>query len=124
MKKISIDVLVEKLIPCLIMLLLMITPTIATNTGQNGFNSERIEGAGTESTYGIMRIVDFHNLAIFAGYWLETECNAANNFCGGADLDHMMLTAMTWTPTSSQSPPKCEMAKITTATQMARPTKA
>ena len=89
MKKISIYVLIEKLSICSIMLLLMITPTLATNAGQDGLNPGRIEGTGTESVYGTMQIVDFRDLAIFAQYWLETECNAANNFCGGADLDHL-----------------------------------
>jgi len=32
-------------------------------------------------------IVDFYSFAIFAEYWLETGCNAGNNWCGGADLD-------------------------------------
>jgi hypothetical protein len=33
--------------------------------------------------------VDFHDLSILAGFWLETECNVANNWCGGTDLDHL-----------------------------------
>jgi hypothetical protein len=89
MKKISIEVLNEKLSMCSIMLLLMITATLAGNASQEGLEPGRIEGTGTESAYGMNRIVDFRDLSIFAQYWLETECNAANNFCGGADLDHL-----------------------------------
>lgn len=85
MKKISI----EKLSMFSIMLLLMIIQTFATNADQDGLNPKKIEGTATESTYGTIRIVDFRDLAIFAQYWLEKECNAANNFCGGADLDHL-----------------------------------
>ncbi|MGB8225747.1 MAG: dockerin type I domain-containing protein [Sedimentisphaerales bacterium] len=31
-------------------------------------------------------IVDFHDYAIFASHWLETNCNASNE-CDGTDLD-------------------------------------
>jgi hypothetical protein len=89
MKKIIIDVLNQKLSICSIVLLLMTTATLARNTDQNVLSSGKIAGLGTENTYGIMRIVDFRDLAIFAQYWLDKECNAANNFCGGADLDHL-----------------------------------
>ncbi len=89
MKKINIDVFIEKFSMCSIMLLLMIIPTLATNASQDGLNPGRNEGVGTENANGTIRIVDFRDLAIFAQYWLEKECNAINNFCGGADLDHL-----------------------------------
>lgn len=31
--------------------------------------------------------VNFEDFAEFAMYWLDTPCNAGNNWCGGADLD-------------------------------------
>ncbi len=34
-------------------------------------------------------IVEFEDFARFAQYWLETPCNAGNNWCGGADLDEL-----------------------------------
>lgn len=89
MKKASLDVFMEKFRMCFIMWLLMITQSLATNAGQNGLNSGRIENIGTETTNGIMPKVNFLDLAIFVGYWLETDCNSSNNFCSGADLDHL-----------------------------------
>jgi hypothetical protein len=89
MKNDSFEVFIERFSTSLIVLLLMITPALATNTGQDRLNSGRIKGADTENTNGTVRIVDFRDLAIFAQYWLETECNAANNWCNGADLDHL-----------------------------------
>jgi hypothetical protein len=89
MQKITIDVFIEKLSMFSIVMLLMITPTFATNVDQERLNPRRIEGTATENVYGTIRIVDFRDLAIFAQYWLEKECNAANYFCGGADLDHL-----------------------------------
>jgi len=89
MKKISVNVFVEKLTICLFVWLLTIAPTSTLKAGQDKLNPYRIEGAGIRSANGTVRIVDFHDLAIFAGYWLETDCNAANNWCGGADLDHL-----------------------------------
>jgi len=38
---------------------------------------------------GPLCIVDFHHFARFAEHWLETGCDAGNNFCGGADLNHL-----------------------------------
>jgi len=32
---------------------------------------------------------DFSDYAIFSSHWLETDCDRANNWCGGADLDHI-----------------------------------
>lgn len=89
MKKISVNVFINKLTMCLVVWLLTFAPTSASKAGQDDFNPYRIEGVGIQNTNGTIRIVDFRDLAIFAGYWLETECNAANNFCGGADLDHL-----------------------------------
>jgi hypothetical protein len=89
MKKNSFDVFVEGLSVYLIVLLQMITPGLAANATQDRLNSERGEGFVTETGTGDMRIVDFRDLAILARYWLETDCNASNNFCGGADLDHL-----------------------------------
>ena len=73
----------------LFVLLLTVPLVSVTNAGQDRLNSWRIEGPGINNSNGIVRIVDFRDLAIFARYWLETECNAANNWCGGADLDHL-----------------------------------
>ncbi|HIJ51619.1 MAG TPA: hypothetical protein HPP66_00510 [Planctomycetes bacterium] len=61
MKKNSADVIIKKLTMCLFVWLL----TIALPSASNGSIPK----------------VDFHDLAIFARYWLETECNAANNWC-------------------------------------------
>jgi len=33
--------------------------------------------------------VDFEHFARFAEHWLDTDCNDLNNWCGGADLDHL-----------------------------------
>ncbi len=33
--------------------------------------------------------VNFHHFARFAEHWLDAPCNAGNNWCGGADLDHI-----------------------------------
>jgi len=38
---------------------------------------------------GPLCFVDFRHFARFAGHWLETDCNDLNNWCGGADLDHI-----------------------------------
>ena len=73
----------------LFVLLLTVPLVSVTNAGQDRLNSWRIEGPGINNSNGIVRIVDFRDLAIFARYWLEMECNAANNWCGGADLDHL-----------------------------------
>lgn len=89
MKKNSFVIFIERLCICLFVLLLMITPALAANAAQDKLSSERCEGVGIEAATGDMRIVDFHDLSILARYWLETDCNASNNFCGGADLDHL-----------------------------------
>jgi hypothetical protein len=34
-------------------------------------------------------IVNFEDYAKFAAHWLQTGCNPANNWCGGADLDRL-----------------------------------
>lgn len=31
-------------------------------------------------------MIDF---AAFAGHWMQTNCNALNNWCGGADVNHI-----------------------------------
>jgi hypothetical protein len=89
MNRSSFVVLIEKLKLCLFLLLLTATPALCIAAGQYRLILEKIEGTGIKTTDGFVRIVDFRDLAIFAQYWLETECNAANNFCGGADLDHL-----------------------------------
>ncbi|UCF42272.1 MAG: hypothetical protein JSV99_06575 [Planctomycetota bacterium] len=33
--------------------------------------------------------VEFHHYARFAEYWLDSGCNAGNNWCNGADLDQL-----------------------------------
>jgi len=38
---------------------------------------------------GPLCFVDFRHFARFAEHWLETGCDAGNNFCGGADLNHL-----------------------------------
>lgn len=38
---------------------------------------------------GPLCIVDFQSFALFAEHWLEAGCDAGNNFCGGADLNHL-----------------------------------
>jgi len=35
---------------------------------------------------GPLCIVDLEDFAAFAAYWLETTCDASNNYCDGADL--------------------------------------
>ena len=80
MKKNSADVIIKKLTMYLFVWLLTIAPTSASKGGQDKLTTSRIEGVGTQDTSGIMPIVDFHDLAIFARYWLETECNAANKW--------------------------------------------
>ncbi len=86
MKQTGIDLLIEKFSMYSIILLLMITLTSDTNAGQDGLDPR---SHGIENANGTIRIVDFHDFAIFAQYWLETDCNASNNFCGGADLDQL-----------------------------------
>jgi len=34
-------------------------------------------------------IVDFERYARFAEHWLDEPCNEGNNFCDGADLNHL-----------------------------------
>jgi hypothetical protein len=34
-------------------------------------------------------IVEFYNFARFAEHWLDTGCDAGNDWCGGADLDQL-----------------------------------
>ena len=34
-------------------------------------------------------MVDFYSFARFAEYWLDTPCNVGNDWCDGADLDHL-----------------------------------
>ncbi|HUS72869.1 MAG TPA: MopE-related protein [Sedimentisphaerales bacterium] len=89
MKKNSAYVIIKKLTMYLFVWLLTIAPTSTSKASQYELKPSRIEGFGPQDTSGIMPIVDFRDLAIFARYWLETECNAANNWCGGADLDHL-----------------------------------
>jgi len=38
---------------------------------------------------GPLCIVDFEQFAAFAAHWLDGPCNESNNWCGGADLDHL-----------------------------------
>ena len=38
---------------------------------------------------GPLCFVDFHHFARFAEWWLATDCNAGNDWCGGADLDYL-----------------------------------
>ena len=38
---------------------------------------------------GPLCFVDFRHFARFAEHWLETGCDAGNNWCGGADLDYL-----------------------------------
>jgi len=38
---------------------------------------------------GPLCFVDFEHFARFAEYWLETGCDAGNDWCGGADLDYL-----------------------------------
>jgi len=33
--------------------------------------------------------IDLADLVDFAGHWLETDCNISNNWCSGADLNHL-----------------------------------
>lgn len=37
---------------------------------------------------GPLCVVNFEDFAQFASYWLAGRCNEANNWCGGADLNH------------------------------------
>ncbi|MCI0498199.1 MAG: hypothetical protein L0Y36_00760 [Planctomycetales bacterium] len=38
---------------------------------------------------GPLCIVDLEDFAQFASYWLEVSCDAGNDYCGGADLNHL-----------------------------------
>ena len=38
---------------------------------------------------GPLCFVDFESYARFAEWWLEPDCNKDNNWCGGADLNHL-----------------------------------
>lgn len=38
---------------------------------------------------GPLCIVDFESFARFAEYWLYETCDEGNNWCGGADLNHL-----------------------------------
>jgi hypothetical protein len=38
---------------------------------------------------GPLCFVDFHDYARFAEYWLYETCDVGNNWCNGADLDHL-----------------------------------
>jgi len=38
---------------------------------------------------GPLCVVDFRHFARFAEHWLETGCDAGNDWCGGADLDQL-----------------------------------
>ena len=38
---------------------------------------------------GPLCIVEFHHFARFAEWWLEPDCNELNDWCGGADLNHL-----------------------------------
>lgn len=42
-------------------------------------------GCGDTTNDGL---IDGGDLAILASYWLGNDCNSANEFCGGADLDY------------------------------------
>jgi hypothetical protein len=33
--------------------------------------------------------VEFHHYASFAEYWLDSGCDAGNDWCGGADMDEL-----------------------------------
>ena len=89
MKNNIVDLYIKTLTTCLFVWLLMIASTSASKASQNQLNISRIDGFGSQGSSSSIPIVDFRDLAIFVGYWLETDCNAANNFCGGADMDHL-----------------------------------
>lgn len=38
---------------------------------------------------GPLCIVNMEDFAAFAAHWLDSPCDASNNWCGGADLDHL-----------------------------------
>lgn len=59
----------------------------ATATG--GGDYELFGGFWPGGTIYKVGIVDFHHFARFAEWWLETDCNAGNNWCDGADLNHL-----------------------------------
>lgn len=40
-------------------------------------------------TGGPLCIVNLEHFAQFAAFWLDGPCNADNNWCGGADLNHL-----------------------------------
>jgi len=44
---------------------------------------------------GPLCFVEFEDFARFAEHWLQTGCNEANDWCGGADLNH--LEGVNWT---------------------------
>jgi hypothetical protein len=73
----------------LIIWVLHISPASSSIAGRNESSRSTIAGGGLSSKSGTVGIVDLRDFAIFAQYWLETDCNAANNWCGGADLDHL-----------------------------------
>ena len=40
-------------------------------------------------TGGPLCIVNLEHFSIFAAHWLDGPCNAGNNWCSGADLNHL-----------------------------------
>jgi hypothetical protein len=84
-----VDLYIKTFTTCLFVWLLMIAANSASKASQNQLNISRVDGFGSQSSSSSIPIVDFRDLAIFVGYWLEMDCNASNNFCGGADMDHL-----------------------------------
>jgi len=64
-------------------------------TGTIGQSDAGYHGGGTYELLGgfwaggPLCIVNLEDFAQFAAYWLEGPCNADNNYCGGADLNHL-----------------------------------
>lgn len=44
---------------------------------------------------GPLCLVEFEDFARFAEHWMQTGCNESNDWCGGADLNH--LDGVNWT---------------------------
>jgi hypothetical protein len=68
-------------------------PYVLTGTiGQA--DADWTEGGGYEVLGGFwpggpLCMVDFGDFANFAEYWLEAPCSESNDWCSGADLNHM-----------------------------------
>ena len=59
----------------------------ATKTGgvMSGTAAVNVSAGGLACDYDLSGKIDLGDFAGLAGYWLATDCDGVNNFCGGAD---------------------------------------